>query len=236
MAIFSPSTRPLAWAGFVLIGFSCVWLVLLLIYGTGPEEEGEGAVGSLAAASAPAQAAQAAPASRPSPIATVLTPSAAIPGALHSAQTIDERGAAPTPAVGKGLTDAAVENAATLQPQATQAQAAAAPAHVAVAAAPAPPPPTHAAQAAPASTPAPAAKVESGPSPGALVAGLARRGHAVHASVSGHSVSTTLSVSGRTLTREDCIQWLAGARGGLRAAGVHIVVATNGAQSWTFML
>jgi hypothetical protein len=63
-------------------------------------------------------------------------------------------------------------------------------------------------------------------------------GHKVHASVSGHSASTTLMVSGRTLTREACIEWLAGpkARGELKAAGVHVVAVTNGAETWTFML
>ncbi|HEX7318094.1 MAG TPA: hypothetical protein VF297_29595 [Pyrinomonadaceae bacterium] len=67
---------------------------------------------------------------------------------------------------------------------------------------------------------------------------LASRGHRVHAAVSGDSRSSTLSLTGATLTREAGNQLLGNGRlrGALKAAGVRIVVMMNGEQSWTYML
>jgi hypothetical protein len=67
---------------------------------------------------------------------------------------------------------------------------------------------------------------------------LASRGHRVHASVSGDAQTSTLSLSGATLTREAGNQILGNARlrQALKSAGVRIVVMVNGQESWTYML
>lgn len=241
MAFFSPSTRPLAWAGFVLIGFSCVWFVALLVMGVRPEDEGEGvSAAETAAPSAPTQVGAQAQAARPSPLAPApLTPSAAVPGALNPTQRLDER-AAPAAPVSQTAANAASASAQGLPSTSTQSPTTATvqTASAAVPPAGAAPPPAQTQAPAPQTQMQPAAAPATGPGARELTRGLAVRGHTVHASVSGHSASTTLSVSGRTLTRDACIQWLADpkARDGLRAAGVRVVVATNGTQSWTFML
>ena len=67
---------------------------------------------------------------------------------------------------------------------------------------------------------------------------LASRGHRVHASVSGDAQTSTLSLSGATLTREAGNQILGNGRlrQALKSAGVRIVVMVNGQESWTYML
>lgn len=67
---------------------------------------------------------------------------------------------------------------------------------------------------------------------------LSARGHRVHAALSGDAGTSTLSLSGATLTREVGNQLLGGGRtrAALRAAGVRIVVMLNGQESWTYML
>jgi hypothetical protein len=67
---------------------------------------------------------------------------------------------------------------------------------------------------------------------------LASRGHRVHASLSGDAQTSTLSLSGATLTREAGNQILGNARlrQTLKSAGVRIVVMVNGQESWTYML
>jgi hypothetical protein len=67
---------------------------------------------------------------------------------------------------------------------------------------------------------------------------LASRGHRVHASVSGDAQTSTLSLSGATLTREAGNQLLGNGRlrQALKSAGVRIVVMVNGQESWTYML
>lgn len=76
------------------------------------------------------------------------------------------------------------------------------------------------------------------PSASALVRGLRSKGHRVHAAVSGDAKSTTLSVSGPTLTRDAGVAWLGDprTRAELKAAGIRVVVVISGAGSWTFML
>ena len=67
---------------------------------------------------------------------------------------------------------------------------------------------------------------------------LSSSGHRVHASLSGDAQTTTLSLSGATLTREAGNQLLGNRRlrETLKAAGVRIVVMVNGQESWTYML
>ena len=67
---------------------------------------------------------------------------------------------------------------------------------------------------------------------------LASRGHRVHASLSGDTQTSTLSLSGATLTREAGNQLLGNERlrQALKSAGVRIVVMVNGQESWTYML
>jgi hypothetical protein len=67
---------------------------------------------------------------------------------------------------------------------------------------------------------------------------LSARGQRVHASLSGDAQTSTLSLSGATLTREAGNQILGNARlrQALKAAGVRIVVMVNGQESWTYML
>lgn len=67
---------------------------------------------------------------------------------------------------------------------------------------------------------------------------LASRGHRVHASLSGDAQTSTLSLSGATLTREAGNQILGNGRlrQALKSTGVRIVVMVNGQESWTYML
>jgi hypothetical protein len=67
---------------------------------------------------------------------------------------------------------------------------------------------------------------------------LSARGHRVHASLSGDAQTSTLSLSGATLTREAGNQILGNVRlrQALKSAGVRIVVMVNGQESWTYML
>lgn len=90
-------------------------------------------------------------------------------------------------------------------------------------------------------TPAPTAKAAA-QDRGSVVAevtqSLASRGHRVHASLSGDAQTSTLSLSGATLTREAGNQVLGNGRlrQALKSAGVRIVVMVNGQESWTYML
>lgn len=67
---------------------------------------------------------------------------------------------------------------------------------------------------------------------------LVSMGHKVHASVSGAGSSTTLSLSGASLTREAGNRLLGNGRlrQSLKSAGVRIVVMINGQESWTYIL
>lgn len=67
---------------------------------------------------------------------------------------------------------------------------------------------------------------------------LGSMGHKVHASVSGEGRSTTLSLSGASLTREAGNRLLGNGRmrESLKSAGVRIVVMINGQESWTYIL
>ncbi|MDT5159180.1 MAG: hypothetical protein QOH51_3537 [Acidobacteriota bacterium] len=67
---------------------------------------------------------------------------------------------------------------------------------------------------------------------------LSARGYRVHAALSGDAQTTTLSLSGATLTRGVGNQLLGNGRlrGALKAAGVRIVVMVNGDESWTYIL
>ncbi len=75
-------------------------------------------------------------------------------------------------------------------------------------------------------------------SPAALIQSLTSRGVQVHASVSGDSMTTTLSVMGASVKRETGIQWLGDkkVREQLKAAGIRVVIIMNGQESWTFMI
>jgi hypothetical protein len=92
-----------------------------------------------------------------------------------------------------------------------------------------------------AATPTPASKVAA-PTRDAAVSEATRvlssMGHRVHAALSGEGRSTTLSLSGATLTRQAGSQLLGNGqlRGSLKAAGVRIVVMVNGQESWTYIL
>jgi hypothetical protein len=90
-------------------------------------------------------------------------------------------------------------------------------------------------------TPAPTAKAPAQGRESAVAEvtqSLAARGQRVHASVSGDAQTSTLSLSGATLTREAGNQILGNARlrQALKTAGVRIVVMVNGQESWTYML
>jgi len=67
---------------------------------------------------------------------------------------------------------------------------------------------------------------------------LYSQGHRVHAALSGDAQTTTLSLSGESLTREAGNQLLGKRRlrETLKAAGVRIVVIINGQESWTYIL
>jgi hypothetical protein len=97
------------------------------------------------------------------------------------------------------------------------------------------------ARAADAPTPAPTAKAAAQGRESAVAEvtqSLAARGHRVHASLSGDAQTSTLSLSGATLTREAGAQILGNSRlrQALKSAGVRIVVMVNGQESWTYML
>lgn len=90
-------------------------------------------------------------------------------------------------------------------------------------------------------TPAPTAKAPAQGRESAVAEvtqSLASRGHRVHASISGDAQTSTLSLSGATLTREAGNQILGNGRlrQALKSAGVRIVVMVNGQESWTYML
>ena len=90
-------------------------------------------------------------------------------------------------------------------------------------------------------TPAPTAKAPAQGRESAVAEvtqSLAARGHRVHASLSGDAQTSTLSLSGATLTREAGNQILGNSRlrQALKSAGVRIVVMVNGQESWTYML
>jgi hypothetical protein len=103
--------------------------------------------------------------------------------------------------------------------------------------------PTSAAPPNPSGTPTPAPASKS-PAQGResavaeLTQALSARGHRVHASLSGDAQTSTLSLSGATLTREAGNQLLGNPRlrQTLKGAGVRIVVMVNGQESWTYML
>lgn len=67
---------------------------------------------------------------------------------------------------------------------------------------------------------------------------LLSQGHRVHAALSGDAQSTTLSLSGESLTREAGNRLLGNRRlrETLKTEGVHIVVMVNGQESWTYIL
>lgn len=65
---------------------------------------------------------------------------------------------------------------------------------------------------------------------------LASGGHKVHVAISGDAQTSTLSISGPTLTRQAGNQLLGRARHALKSAGIRIVVMVNGQESWTYIL
>lgn len=67
---------------------------------------------------------------------------------------------------------------------------------------------------------------------------LSAQGHRVHAALSGDAQTTTLSLSGSTLSRATGNQLLGNRRlrDSLKTAGVRIVVMVNGQESWTYIL
>ncbi|HEV3467823.1 MAG TPA: hypothetical protein VG148_00770 [Pyrinomonadaceae bacterium] len=89
-------------------------------------------------------------------------------------------------------------------------------------------------------TPPPTPERAPAPSREAAVAevtrGLSSEGHRVHVAISGDAQTTTLSVSGPTLTRQAGNQLLGRARQTLKGAGIRIVVMINGQESWTYIL
>src|SRR5438270_10127811 len=100
---------------------------------------------------------------------------------------------------------------------------------------PAPPPPPERAASAPPSK-APAQSREAAVAEVTQL--LSSSGQRVHAALSGDAQTTTLSLTGATLTREAGNQLLGNRRlrETLKAAGVRIVVMVNGQESWTYML
>jgi hypothetical protein len=92
-----------------------------------------------------------------------------------------------------------------------------------------------------ASPPAPPAKAPAQARESAIAEvtrDLSTRGYRVHAALSGDAQTTTLSLSGATLTHAAGNQLLGNGRlrGALKAAGVRIVVMVNGEESWTYIL
>ncbi len=71
-----------------------------------------------------------------------------------------------------------------------------------------------------------------------LTSSLSARGYKAHATVSGDSRTSTLSISCATLTRSAGNQILGNSRmrEALKATGIRIVVMINGQESWTYML
>jgi|GEM_PF-1320086 len=94
----------------------------------------------------------------------------------------------------------------------------------------------------PVTAPSPTATQPPAPAPQTAVGEVTRmfgaNGHRVYASVSGAGRTTTLSVSGPTLTRGAGSQLLGNGRvrEALKSSGVRIVVLVNGTESWTFLL
>lgn len=101
---------------------------------------------------------------------------------------------------------------------------------------------SHANAATPAGNTAAAPPKPAAPSRAAIISeltgGLAARGYRAHATVSGDSRTSTLSISCATLTRAAGNQLLGNSRTreALRSAGIRIVVMINGQESWTYML
>ena len=67
---------------------------------------------------------------------------------------------------------------------------------------------------------------------------LVRMGYRVHTSISGDAQTTTLALTGPTLTREAGNQWLGNKRirDALKAVGIRIVTMLNSQESWTYIL
>ena len=67
---------------------------------------------------------------------------------------------------------------------------------------------------------------------------LVRMGFRVHTSISGDALTTTLALTGPTLTREAGNQWLGNKRirDALKAVGIRIVTMLNSQESWTYIL
>ena len=99
-----------------------------------------------------------------------------------------------------------------------------------------PPSPAPGSASAAANTKAPAQSREAAVSE--VTRELVSQGHRVHAALSGDAQTTTLSLSGESLTREAGNQVLGKRRlrESLKAAGVRIVVMINGQESWTYIL
>jgi hypothetical protein len=89
-------------------------------------------------------------------------------------------------------------------------------------------------------TPAPARPAAEGRAAAVseVTRSLGAEGHRVHAAVSGDAQTTTLSVSGPTLTRQAGNQLLGNGRTrqALKGAGIRVVVLINGSESWTYIL
>src|ERR1044072_258011 len=90
-------------------------------------------------------------------------------------------------------------------------------------------------------TPAPTAKAPAQGRESAVAEvtqSLASRGHRVHASLSGDAQTSTLSLSGATLTREAGNQILGNGRlrQARKSAAVRRVARVNGGESWPYML
>jgi hypothetical protein len=100
------------------------------------------------------------------------------------------------------------------------------------------PPPSRASEATPAAPPAKAPAQSREAAVSEVTRELFSQGHRVHAALSGDAQTTTLSLSGESLTREAGNQLLGKRRlrESLKAAGVRIVVMVNGQESWTYIL
>lgn len=100
------------------------------------------------------------------------------------------------------------------------------------------PSPSHASEAAASSASAKAPVQSREAAVSEVTRELFSQGHRVHAALSGDAQTTTLSLSGESLTREAGNQLLGKRRlrESLKAAGVRIVVMVNGQESWTYIL
>jgi hypothetical protein len=239
MSFYPETDRASTWVALVMIGFMAV-SVLVWVWGRSPRGAADSAATKAgpAAPAAPADAGQ-----KPDAPQTAALTAGAQASALPASTQSKPADAPPpqfAPASQTSHAQATTPQAppASSEPawmSAARAEAQPAPA---VSAPPAPTPAPVVVR--PAPTPAPQQvrppAEEGGVSASGLVRGLRVRGHRVHASVSGDGKSMTLSVSGSTLTRDACVDWLGGSRQELKAAGVRIVVVNNGQGSWTFML